>query len=217
VSQEYRLLVIVAVAGALGAMVHALRSLYWYTGNRRLVRSWLLMYLLLPFVGALLALIVYFVFRAGFVTGLGSTQEVSPYGSAAIAALVGLYTEQAAAKLREVFSTLLSPAEKGTDHVPPNLPDITGFAPPSGPVGARVTITGSGFTGTRSVEFTGAAASPTAVSGTEITVTVPAGAQTGPLQVITPAGTATTTTPFTVEPTEPASWLRIRRRRRQPR
>jgi hypothetical protein len=199
VSREYRLLVIVALAGALGAMVHALRSLYWYVGNRRLVRSWLLMYPLLPFVGALLALIVYLLIRGGFVTGLGATSDVSPYGSAAIAALVGLFSEQASAKLRQVFSTLLAPAEQGTDHVAPNLPDIKRFAPASGRVGTVVRITGTGFADTSSVEFRGTAADPATATDTEITVTVPAGAQTGPIRVVTPRGTAVSTAVFTVE------------------
>jgi hypothetical protein len=199
VSREYRLLVIVVLAGALGGMVHALRSLYWYVGNRRLVRSWLLMYPSLPFVGALLALIVYLLIRGGFVTGLGATPDISPYGSAAIAALVGLFSEQASAKLRQVFSTLLAPAEQGTDHVAPNLPDIKQFAPARGPVGTVVRIAGTGFAGASSVEFRGAAASPTTVSDTEITVAVPAGAQPGPIRVVTPRGTAASTAEFTVE------------------
>jgi hypothetical protein len=43
-SREGRLFVIVLLAGALGGMVHTLRSLYWYVGNRNLRYSWLLMY-----------------------------------------------------------------------------------------------------------------------------------------------------------------------------
>jgi hypothetical protein len=38
---EQRLFLIVILAGALGATVHALRSLAWYIGNRQLVYSWL--------------------------------------------------------------------------------------------------------------------------------------------------------------------------------
>ena len=66
ISEEVRLMLIAMLAGALGSLVHALRSLYWYVGNRTLVRSWLAMYVLLPFVGATLALIFYFVIRGGF-------------------------------------------------------------------------------------------------------------------------------------------------------
>jgi hypothetical protein len=37
---ETRLLLIVMLAGALGSLMHGLRSLYWYTGNRQMVWSW---------------------------------------------------------------------------------------------------------------------------------------------------------------------------------
>src|SRR4051794_22223466 len=50
-SREGRLFVIVLLAGGLGAMVHTLRSLYWYVGNRNLRYSWLLMYATLPITG----------------------------------------------------------------------------------------------------------------------------------------------------------------------
>src|SRR5690606_23867587 len=48
-SRETSMFVVVMAAGALGAVVHVLRSFYWYVGNRALRRSWLVMYLLLPF------------------------------------------------------------------------------------------------------------------------------------------------------------------------
>jgi hypothetical protein len=125
--------------------------------------------------------------------------KFSPYGSATIAALVGLFSEQASAKLCQVFSTLLAPAEQGTDHVAPNPPGIEQFAPARGPVGTVVRITGTGNADTSSVEFGGAAATPTRTSDTEVTVTVPAGGQTGPIRVVTPRGSATSTVDFAVE------------------
>ena len=38
---EVRLLLIVILAGALGSLVHTVRSVYWYVGNRKLKWSWL--------------------------------------------------------------------------------------------------------------------------------------------------------------------------------
>lgn len=40
---EIRLLLIVIFAGSLGSLVHSIRSLYWYIGNRELVWSWTVM------------------------------------------------------------------------------------------------------------------------------------------------------------------------------
>jgi hypothetical protein len=84
---------------------------------------------------------------------------------------------------------------------PPPAPSITGFSPPSGPVGTTVTITGSGFTGANDVQFNGTSVGTgnfAVNSDTQITATVPAGATTGPISVITPGGTATSSDSFTV-------------------
>jgi hypothetical protein len=92
---------VVALAGALGASLHSLRSASRYIGERYLFRSWLPFYVLLPFVGAILSTIVYLVLRAGLITGGSASQD--PFGFAAVAALVGLFSSQAAEKLKEVF------------------------------------------------------------------------------------------------------------------
>jgi len=79
-------------------------------------------------------------------------------------------------------------------------PTVTGFTPTSGPVGTAVTLTGTGFTGATKVAFHGTFwwAAFTVVSDTQITATVPIAATTGAIAVITPAGTATSATSFTV-------------------
>ena len=80
-------------------------------------------------------------------------------------------------------------------------PTLSGFTPGSGPVGATVTLTGSGFSGATAVAFNGVSAAVfTVVSPTQITATVPAGATSGTIAVTTPGGSATSAASFTVVP-----------------
>ena len=77
---------------------------------------------------------------------------------------------------------------------------ITSFSPTSGAPGTHVTITGSAFTGATAAKFNGVAAAFTVNSSTQITATVPATANTGPISVTSPGGTATSAATFTVAP-----------------
>jgi len=72
--------------------------------------------------------------------------------------------------------------------------------PASGEVGAAVIILGTNLTGTTGVSFNGTAATFTVVSATEITTTVPAGATSGTVSVITPSGTLNSNKAFQVTP-----------------
>ena len=112
---EARIFVVIVASGAVGGAIHSLRSLMWYVGTRNLVWSWVLMYCLLPLIGALLATIFYVVLRGGLLTVQTSSSSLNVYGFAAVGALVGLFSEQAAMKLKDVFSAMFSPAQKGTD------------------------------------------------------------------------------------------------------
>ena len=112
------MILIVALAGALGALVHALRSFYWYVGHRMMVWSWLSMYILLPFVGTTLGLLFYLVIRGGFFSTSAESDVTSPFGFAALAGLVGLFSEQAILKLKQVAEILLSKAPKGEESIP---------------------------------------------------------------------------------------------------
>ena len=80
------------------------------------------------------------------------------------------------------------------------IPTITNFTPNNACVnsGTTVTITGTNFTGATNVTFNGTAATFTVNSNTQITAVLPNGASTGNISVITPNGTANSSTSFTV-------------------
>jgi hypothetical protein len=83
-------------------------------------------------------------------------------------------------------------------------PTITAFDN-TGAVGARVAIAGTNFcavSGNDNVTFTGGvrATVDNVVNGMNLAVTVPAGAQSGPIRITTPGGTFLTSGSFTVSP-----------------
>jgi hypothetical protein len=69
------------------------------------------------------------------------------------------------------------------------LSPLVQTVPVAGPVGHSVIILGNGLTGSTSVTFNGMAAAFTVESDTYINATVPTGATTGKVSVVTPSGT----------------------------
>jgi hypothetical protein len=82
---------------------------------------------------------------------------------------------------------------------PNNTPTVTSFSPASGAVGTSVTVNGTNLTGATSVSFNGTAATTyQVVSATQITANVPAGATSGKISVVTPNGTASSASSFSI-------------------
>ena len=87
---------------------------------------------------------------------------------------------------------------------PTPAPGFTGsqFSPASGMPGTKVTLTGTNFTGATSVLFNGVRASftnaPTNNFDLRVTAVVPPEASSGPIAVVTPHGSETTTASFQV-------------------
>jgi uncharacterized repeat protein (TIGR03803 family) len=88
--------------------------------------------------------------------------------------------------------TVTTPSATLVSNVPFKVvPRITKFKPKSGPVGTVVQITGVSLTQTTGVAFGGVAATVFSVnSDTQVTATVPNGAVTGPITIITLGGSA---------------------------
>lgn len=127
IGDDARLILIVMVTGALGSHVHAATSFATYVGNRRIRLSWAWWYVLRPFIGMAMALIFYFVVRGGLLSTGAVANDISVFGLAATAGLVGMFSKQAADKLRELFDTLFR-TQQGegddarTDKLGGNLP-----------------------------------------------------------------------------------------------
>lgn len=122
ISNEERLVLIVLLCGALGALLHGLRSLRWYVGTRHLKQSWLLQYYVFPFLGALLAFGIYTVLRGGFFNPATDVSDTNPLSFAAAAFLVGLFNEEAIEKLREIARAFFTPKPPGPEKAPEGKP-----------------------------------------------------------------------------------------------
>jgi hypothetical protein len=159
-SIDERFLLLVIVAGALGSYIHAGTSYADFVGNRKFTPSWTWWYILRPFIGTGLALVVYFAIRGGFLLLANdvAAEKVNPYGIAAIAALVGMFSKQATDKLNEVFSTLFRPKEGSGDSARKDSLDETGTAisPKRTTIGTgkvALTVTGNNFVAASVVQF----------------------------------------------------------------
>lgn len=97
-----------------------------------------------------------------------------------------------------IFSSVFITACKDDDDIPNLIPVITSFSPESGEEGDQVTITGTDLGNATAVRFGSVDATIASNSATQIVTTVPAGATTGKITVITAGGTAVSGANFEV-------------------
>lgn len=151
VTPDTALILLVIVASALGSYVHVATSFADYVGNRRLAWNWIWWYVLRLTIGVALALVFYFAVRGGLFAADATTAEVNPFGVAALAGLVGMFSKQATDKLEEVFTALFRTERRDAeraDGITNPVPYVAGIEPPVLPAGsetATVEIVGEGF------------------------------------------------------------------------
>lgn len=146
--------------------------------------------------------------KTSFARTVGWHRFVIEMGETSIRALIDgqvVYSGAGGQQFNKVALNMSGPGSTGTVYFDDFVfeswlkPVIEGFTPASGLVGSSVTITGSNFTGATAVRFGGVdATSFTTDSATQITATVPNGAQTGPITVVSAFGSAASAGDFTV-------------------
>ena len=94
-------------------------------------------------------------------------------------------------------SNVMPPAAPSTPAAPSAL-SIAGFVPTAGDAGTTVTVTGTGFTGLQSARIGSTAASFQVASDTQVALVVPAGAQTGRIELAATGRTVLSALDFTV-------------------
>jgi hypothetical protein len=78
------------------------------------------------------------------------------------------------------------------------VPAIAGFSPTSGAIGTQVTITGTNLAGVVGVQMGHILTAPDSTADTQVVFTVPQGATTGAITILTKGGSATSSGTFTV-------------------
>jgi hypothetical protein len=171
VTPEVRLLVVVALGGTLGGLMHSTRSLAWYVGHEGLRWRWIPYYLVTIVIGAGLASIFYLLIRGGLLGDKATTADANPYGFVALAALVGLFSEQALEMLRRVANQVFALPPQGADTVATNTSttvetaDLTDSPPTTTTTTESTTTTTSASLAARTGTASNVAASSATLEG----------------------------------------------------
>jgi hypothetical protein len=175
-----KLLLLLAIMGALGGLIHGISSFTTYVGNREFLTSWVWWYAFKPFLAGLVALVVFLVFRAGFGVGDFSLGTADCLKAGAVAAMIGLFAEQATVKLKDIFETIFTPRNDPrrdeAGKVKPKGPTLKSLEPPSVTEGQNVqklTINGADFASECQVKIGNAALrKPSSVTATSVVVSL---------------------------------------------
>jgi hypothetical protein len=138
------LLILVALGGFAGNMIHIATSFTTFVGVGKFEKSWLLWYFVKPFTASALALGFYFVFRGGFLTMSADASNINLYGIMTLSILTGLFTDTATLKLKEVFEVLFKPKDDRQGKLDSDIAKINGVKPTSVKKGSLNTLVLSG-------------------------------------------------------------------------
>jgi hypothetical protein len=137
-------LFMVILMGVLGGFLHLTSSLAMYVGNRHLMRSWVIYYLLMPVEGAALAVALYLLVRVGVLSpsaansGTPGTANLNLVGIYGFSVLAGIFSKQALEMLGDVFNVIFAKV-KGKDAAPAAPPPT----PPQPPAAQQQAAGGS--------------------------------------------------------------------------
>ena len=115
VSEEVRVIGLVLVAGAIGSAAYGLYAEFVHVARRDFRFRWTLWYVARPFIGAFFGLIFYLALRAGLFSTGAPLSELNVFGFTALAALVGMFSEETLAKFKLIAESFLTKAEFFTE------------------------------------------------------------------------------------------------------
>lgn len=109
VGPEIQLILVVALSGALGGVIHAGFAFTSHVGGGGFERAWVWWSVFRSLLGGTLALVFFFAVRASVLTSDANVDSVNPHGVAAISGLVGMFSREAKDMLQRTFESLFNP------------------------------------------------------------------------------------------------------------
>ena len=184
-TRDRRLLELVILMGALGALLGASRSLGNFVGNGAFYPRWSLFYLFRPTFGAKLALLVFFGYRIGAVTGVkehgtGRSRLAATF----VAGMVGLFADTVLQKLKDLVTALFPSHDERTDKVTSTVQAPAIESADGSKTTGKMTIKGANFLSGAIVTFDTKARATTFVNPNELTATLDPSDQAGKVNVI---------------------------------
>ncbi|NRF72227.1 hypothetical protein HLB44_35110 [Aquincola sp. S2] len=170
--------VLVFLCGCLGASLHALGSLVAFTGLGTFSATWTLWYLAQPLRGAILASGFFWLIQGGLFGGIAANLPVNVVAMMGATFLVGLFSDPAIEKLKEVFQVLFKTETVRGAGDQPKAPSIRKAVYEGGPP-VLIKVEGEGFTATDLVKVNGQAATVSQRDATTMTIDRPAPEQKG--------------------------------------
>jgi len=105
-SHDERFILLTLLAGALGGLLVASRFFLTHLGKQVVATKWIFHYTALPFSGAALAIMFFFVLRGGLMNPEAPSSAINPLASMAMAVLIGMSSGRTTIRLMEVFEAL---------------------------------------------------------------------------------------------------------------
>lgn len=178
------LLLLVMLMGGLGALLSASRSLANFVGNNAFIPRWTLFYMVRPTFGAGLALVVFFGYRIGAISGVKGAAPADPFTAAFVAGMVGLFADTVLQKLKDVITALFPTQDERKDKlVAPTAAAPVIDSVESSAANKKMTVKGKNFASGAKVTVNGNDRATTFVSAVELSVVLDV-ADTGDVKVI---------------------------------